>query len=94
MGRPCPSVQTALPTMSESLRQQLGEGDEILQKQWKRVVAAFRAGGTADKVVANWGLLERTFRKTWCSNRGRAFRAKVFGHDQQGLTEYIRSAAP
>ena len=90
MGRPFPSVQTALPTMSESLRQ-LGEGDEILQKQWKRVVEASRANGTADKVVADWDLLERTFRETWYSNRARAFRAKVFGHDQQGLTEYLRS---
>ena len=33
--------------------------DEIRQKQWERVVAAFRADGTTDKVVADWDLLER-----------------------------------
>ena len=91
IGRPFLTVQTALPTTSESqLRQLSGEGDEIFQKQWERVVAAFRADGTADKVVADWDLLERTFRETWYSNRARAFRAKVFGHDQQGLIKYIR----
>ena len=54
---------TALPTMSESqLRQLSCEEDEILQKQWERVVAAFRADGNADIVVADWDLLESTFR--------------------------------
>ena len=54
------------------------------------MVAAFRADGAAEKVVADWDLLERTFRETWYSNRARAFRAEVIGHDQQGLIKYIR----
>ena len=50
--------------MSESqLRQLSGEENEIIQKQWESVVAAFRADGAADKVVADWDFLERTLIK-------------------------------
>ena len=78
--------------MQSLLRRQLNsEGDEILQKQWERVVAAFRADGTADKVVANWDLLRRTARETWYSIRTRVFGVKESRHDQQGLTKCIRS---
>ena len=62
--------------MSESLRQLDGEGDEILQKQWKRVVAAFRADDTADKEDVNWDLLRKTTRETWYSIRTRVFGVK------------------
>ena len=74
--------------MSESqLRQLNGKGDEILQKQWERVVAALRAADTADKVDAIWDLVERTSRET--------SRAKVFGHDLQGLIKvHPKSGVP
>ena len=80
-----------LPTMSGSLRQLNSEGDEILQKQWKRMCAALRADDTADKEDVNWDLLKKTARETWYSNKTRVFGVKASKHDQQGLTKCIRS---
>ena len=52
VGRPFATVQTALPTI---------EVDETLQKQWERVVAAFRSDGTADKGCRGLGSIGKDF---------------------------------